>query len=109
MATVFIPSLLRHLTHGQETIQVPGTSVGQIIDHLDTQFPGIKDRLVQGGELRPGVAVAVDSQLAHKGLRQAVPEECEIHFVPAISGGSPSVPGSAWDRTVREAPPRSAE
>jgi molybdopterin synthase sulfur carrier subunit len=88
MATVWIPALLRGLTHERESLQVPGTSVRQIIDNLEGLYPGIKDRLVLGDRLRPGIAVAIDSQLAQGGLAEPVPENCEVHFVPAISGGA---------------------
>jgi molybdopterin converting factor small subunit len=87
MATVWIPALLRRLTHGRETLEVEGASVRQIIDNLETLCPGIKARLCEGDELRRGMAVAVDSQLAQGGLAQAVPEGSEVHFVPSISGG----------------------
>src|SRR5438309_168473 len=87
MATVWIPSLLRNLTQGRETIQVAGASVRQIIDNLDVNFPGIKERLCDGGELRRGMAVFINTEVAQKGLAQAVPENSEVHFVPAIGGG----------------------
>jgi molybdopterin synthase sulfur carrier subunit len=88
MATVWIPALLRGLTEGRESLQVPGNSVRQIIDNLENLYPGIRARLVGDDELRPGIAVAINSQLVQGGLAQPVPENCEVHFVPAISGGS---------------------
>lgn len=88
MATVWIPSLLRSLTGGQESLQVPGATVRQIVDNLEKQFPGIKARLCDGDELRRGIAVAVNAQVAQAGLAAQVPENSEVHFVPAISGGS---------------------
>jgi molybdopterin converting factor small subunit len=62
--------------------------VGQLIDALDQAFPGVRDRLTEGGALRAGLAVAVDTQIARQGLRQAVAEGSEVHFLPAVSGGS---------------------
>jgi molybdopterin synthase sulfur carrier subunit len=90
MATVWIPALLRNLTQGRESIQVAGASVGQIIDNLDLLYPGIKDRLCAGGALRRGIAVFIDSDIALEGLAQRVPENSEVHFVPAIGGGEPA-------------------
>ena len=87
MAKVWIPSLLRNFTQGRESLQIPGTSVRQVIDNLEVIYPGIKERLCDGAELRRGIAVAVNAQLAPGGLNQAVSEESEVHFVPAISGG----------------------
>jgi molybdopterin synthase sulfur carrier subunit len=88
MATVWIPSLLRDLTSGQEAVTVAGANVGQVVEALDARFPGVKARLCDANGLRPGVAVAVDTQLSRLGLLQPVGEASEVHFVPAISGGS---------------------
>jgi molybdopterin synthase sulfur carrier subunit len=88
MPTVWIPALLRPLTRQQESVQVSGATLAEVIDALDRQFPGVKDRLCQGGELRPGLAVVVDTQVIRTGLSQAVDEKSEVHFVPAIAGGA---------------------
>jgi molybdopterin synthase sulfur carrier subunit len=86
-ATVWIPSLLRDLTNGQETVQVSGNTVRQIIEALDRLYPGIKNRLCSGQGLRPGISVAINSELAPLGLLQAVPKNSEVHFLAAVSGG----------------------
>ena len=87
MATVWIPSLLRQVTGGQETIQVRGGTVSEIIDNLEARFPGIKARLCDAGGLRRGIAVAVDTQVARGGLNEPVGDNSEVHFLPSISGG----------------------
>jgi molybdopterin synthase sulfur carrier subunit len=87
MATVWIPSLLRELTGGQETVSVSGATVRQVIDALERDYPGLKDRLCAGGALRPGISVAVDTQVATLGLAQPVGTNSEVHFLPAIGGG----------------------
>jgi molybdopterin converting factor small subunit len=88
MAVVWVPSLLRDLTGGQETLAVAGTTVRQVLDDLERQFPGIKSRLCEGEALRSGVAVAVDGQVARLGLLQPVGPNSEVHFLPAIAGGA---------------------
>jgi sulfur-carrier protein len=85
--TVWIPALLRGLTGGRETVRVDGATVRQVIQALDRLYPGIQDRLCDQGGLRPGIAVAVDTQLAPLGLLQPVREGGEVHFLPAVSGG----------------------
>jgi len=84
---VWIPSLLRDLTGGQETVRVSGANVRQVIASLDQQFPGIQERLCSGENLRPGIAVAVNAQVAPLGLLQSVAQGSEIHFLPALAGG----------------------
>ncbi|PZC49329.1 MAG: molybdopterin synthase sulfur carrier subunit [Chloroflexi bacterium] len=87
MAEVWIPSLLRDLSGGSSRITVPGGNVRQVIDNLDTQFPGMKNRLIQNGQLMPGISVIVDNEQSQLGLSERVQEETEIHFLPAIGGG----------------------
>ena len=87
MATVFIPSLLRKYTGGQEAVEVPGRTVGEVVKNLDQQFPGLQSQLVEGNDLKSSLAVSVDGEMAVGGLLERVRETSEIHFVPAIAGG----------------------
>jgi molybdopterin synthase sulfur carrier subunit len=87
MAHVWIPSLLRDLTRGQARVDVPGKTVGDVVDALDAAYPGIKGRLYDAGRLNPAIAVIVDGRTALRGLREPVHEQSEVHFLPAIAGG----------------------
>lgn len=87
MALVWIPPLLRDLTGGSETATAPGANVGQVIEALEQQFPGVRDRLCPGGELRTGLAVIVDGSVARFGLLEPTRPDSEVHFLPAIAGG----------------------
>lgn len=88
MAMVWIPTTLRHLSGGQETVEIAAANVRQIVEELDRRFPGIKARLCDGTAMHSGVAIAVDGQIANLGLLQPVKPESEVHFVMAIGGGS---------------------
>lgn len=87
MATVWIPPLMRSLANDQETVEVAGETVRELVQALDERFPGIAERLVEEGRLRPGLSVAVDGVVSNKGLREPVKPDSEVHFVPAMSGG----------------------
>jgi molybdopterin synthase sulfur carrier subunit len=87
MAMVLIPSLMRDLTAGRERVDAPGRTVGEVIDALDAVYPGIKGRLCRGGALVAAISVWVDGRLAPLGLRQAVGEQSEVQFLPAVAGG----------------------
>ena len=87
MATVFIPTMLQPLTGGVKQTECEGRNVRQIIDRLEAQYPGIKDRLVEDGEIRSNLAVAIDGDVARMGMLERVSETSEVHFVPAIGGG----------------------
>lgn len=87
MPTVWIPVSQRDLTGNQETVKVPGKNLRQVLEELDRCFPGIRDRLCDEKGLRSGIAVAVDGHISSRGFLQAVEENSEVHFLPAISGG----------------------
>lgn len=87
MAVVFIPSLLRDLTGGVESLSLPGSTVREVIDQLEQRHPGVKARLVDGERLRPEIAVVVDGAVSRLRLRHRLKDGSEVHFLPAISGG----------------------
>lgn len=87
MALVWIPSLLRDVADGREKVRVDGATVGEVIDALEALHPGVRQRLCLGGQLRPGLAVVVDGQVARLGLLEPVGPDGEVHFLPAIGGG----------------------
>ena len=89
MATVFIPTMLQSLSGGVKQVTVEGTSVRQIVDGLDQLYPGMKEKLVEGGRIKPNISVAIDSEVARMGLLEKLGENSEVHFVPAIGGGGP--------------------
>ncbi len=85
MARVFLPAQLAKLTGGAREIEARGATLREVIESLEEAYPGLKDRLVEGDRLRPGLAAAVDNVFS--GLRQPVGESSEVHFVPAMQGG----------------------
>ena len=87
MPLVFIPSQMRDLTGGVESVEIEGATVGSIVSALDDRFPGMGDALVAGGELRSSVAVVINTDAARLGLHERVPADAEVHFVPALAGG----------------------
>jgi molybdopterin synthase sulfur carrier subunit len=87
MATAVIPSLLRGMTGGRERVSVSGRNLREVIDDLERQFPGIRERLIEGDDLNPSTAVAIDGEIATAGLIEPVGLESEIHFLPALGGG----------------------
>lgn len=87
MAKVYIPTMLLPLTGGVKQTECQGRNVRQIIDGLEAQYPGIKARLLEDGEIRPNLAVSIDGDVARMGMLERVGETSEVHFVPAIAGG----------------------
>jgi molybdopterin synthase sulfur carrier subunit len=87
MPLVFIPTPLRELTGGVAKVAIEGSTVREVIDALERQFPGIKQRLCRADSLAPGLQVAIDDVMNTRGLRANVRPESEVHFLPAIGGG----------------------
>ena len=86
MAVVWIPSLLRPLAGGASTVRAAGATLREVIDDLDRQHPGLRDRLIENGVIRPEFALAVGSE-GVSDLNAAVGDDTEVHILPAIAGG----------------------
>ena len=88
MAIVFIPSLMRKHTGGRERVEIPGSTVREIIDNLEREFPGMKERLVENNRLKPNISVAVGGEVSTLRMLEKVSEDSEVPFLPAIGGGT---------------------
>ena len=91
MPIVFIPTMLLALTGGVKQVKVDAANLRQAIDGLEVLYPGMKSRLLTEGQIRPNLAVAIDGEVAPLGLLEKLGEDSEVHFVPAIGGGAPSL------------------
>ncbi len=87
MAVVHIPSAMRELTGGAARIDVAGETVREVIEAMEAEYPGFKERLLTDGKLRPGMQVFVDGVSDRSGLRARVEKETRVHFIPAMAGG----------------------
>jgi sulfur-carrier protein len=87
MAKVYIPPSLRELTGQQEIVEAAGTTVRAVLADLEPRYPGLTARLCDQDMLRPGLMVAVAGRMSKQGLRTPVPDDAEIHFLPALGGG----------------------
>jgi molybdopterin synthase sulfur carrier subunit len=90
MATVYIPPLMQKLTKGQQTVTVVGCNVRQVINNLEGEYPGMKERLVDKYRMKSNITVAVDGVVSPIGLLEKVGEESEVHFLTPIGGGRES-------------------
>jgi molybdopterin synthase sulfur carrier subunit len=87
MATIIIPALLRKLTGGKDRTEAQGRTLGEVVNDLERQFPGFRERVVEDNDLSGSIAVSIDGEIITGGLSEPVPPNCELHFVPAIGGG----------------------
>jgi molybdopterin synthase sulfur carrier subunit len=87
---VRIPTPLRRFTGGAEEVRAGGATVGHIVNDLERQFPGIKERLCdEEGRVRRFVNLYVNGDDIRflNNLETTVKEGDEISIVPAIAGG----------------------
>lgn len=88
--TVRIPTPLRSITKGSAEVQAKGGTVGDIVDDLERQFPGLRERLVdESGELRRFINIYVNEEDIRflDGKKTALKEGDSVSVVPAIAGG----------------------
>ena len=88
--TVRIPTPLRKLTNEQDIVQGDGETLQQMIDGLEAQYPGLKERLCdETGELRRFVNVYVNGEDVRfqDGVDTRLNENAEVSIVPAVAGG----------------------
>ena len=78
---------MQKLCHGEQKLVIEGANLRQVIDNLDSQYSGFKDRLVEDGKIKPNISVAVDGEITPLGMIQKVRPDSEVHFLLAISGG----------------------
>jgi len=79
---------MRRLTGGQKEVDVPGRTLKDVINGLEQLFPGMYSEVVEEDDLVPGLAAVIDGEHTVEGLLARLKEDTEIHFLPAIAGGS---------------------
>jgi molybdopterin synthase sulfur carrier subunit len=87
MATVYIPTHMRDATDGESSVEVPGGQLGKVVDALLNRYPKLRDLLMMEGRVRPDISIAINSQMTENGLLEQVPDDAEVHLVPALGGG----------------------
>jgi molybdopterin converting factor small subunit len=88
-STVRIPTPLRTLTGGNDEVKAAGATVGALIDDLEKNHPGIKDRLLDEKGVRRFVNIYVGDEDIRflEGLKTELKGGEQISIVPAIAGG----------------------
>lgn len=89
--TVRIPTPLRNLTDDQESVTANGETVAAVIEDLQGQYPGLKERLCDdNGSLRRFVNVFLNDEdiRFQDGPETSVKDGDELSIIPAIAGGT---------------------
>ena len=86
---VRIPTILRQYTDGAKAVPASGGTLADLIDDLESNHPGIKDRLVDGEDLRRFVNVYVNDEDVRftGGLGTGLSDGDQVVVLPAVAGG----------------------
>jgi molybdopterin synthase sulfur carrier subunit len=89
---VRIPTILRSYTGEQKAVTAHGATLAAVIDDLEANHPGIKDRLVEGEgarTLRRFVNVYVNDEDVRfiGGIDATVSDGDQVVVLPAVAGG----------------------
>ncbi len=86
---VRIPTPLQKLTDGKAEVECRARNITELIDALEKDYPGMKERLSDGGKVRRFINIYVNEE----DIRFANKEETvlkdgdSVSIVPAIAGG----------------------
>ena len=89
-ARVRVPTPLRKYTKGADEVDAAGDTVMALVDDLEKNFPGIKERICdESGKIRRFVNVYVNGDDIRflQNLDTSVNNGDSISIVPAIAGG----------------------
>ena len=87
---VRIPNPLRNMTNGQDRVTFEGSNLIEVIDALEAQYPGIKERICdENGDLRAFVNIYINGEDVRflQGLETPTKAGDEVSIVPAVAGG----------------------
>ncbi|MGA8211883.1 MAG: MoaD/ThiS family protein [Nocardioidaceae bacterium] len=91
---VRIPTILRTYTDGEKAVPGEGATLSEVIEHLESNHPGLKERLVEvkdgRDDLRRFVNVYVNDEDVRftGGLDTTVSDGDQVVVLPAVAGGA---------------------
>lgn len=87
---VRIPTILRTYTGGQKAVDGAGATLDELFTDLDSRHTGLRERVVDGGELRRFVNVYLNDEDVRflDGISTKVTDGDSITILPAVAGGA---------------------
>ena len=89
--TVYIPTPFRRMTGNRAEVSVEATTVAELLDNLDHQFPGVHDLIYNSQHQLPAhINIYVNNQeiSALNGDQTPLAEGDQVAIIPAIAGGA---------------------
>src|SRR5512144_1908007 len=94
---VRIPTPLQKITNGKAEVECAAKNVAELVEMLEKDYPGMKERLSDGGKIRRFINIYVNEE----DIRFVNKEETtlkdgdNVSIVPAIAGGGLCSPDSS--------------
>lgn len=91
---VRIPTPLQRLVQGKEEVEAKPGTIMDIVRDLEGRYPGIGERISEGGKIRRFVNIYVNEEDIRflKAEETTVKDGDEVSIVPAIAGGAEEAP-----------------
>ena len=87
---VLIPTPLRRFTGGEARVTMWGETVGDVLDAMERQYPGLEVRIREpNGQIRRFVNVFLNGESVRdlNGIETTVSPGDELGIIPAMAGG----------------------
>jgi len=91
MPRILIPGALRHYADRRAEVELPGATVGELLEQLIAQYPELRRHLLTSeGKLRSFVNIYVNDEDIRYLQREATPVGAEdrVSIVPSVAGGA---------------------
>ena len=88
---VYVPTPFRRLTGNRTHVVASGSNVGEVLDNLDTTYPGFRSLLFnERNELPAHINIYLNNREIHglDGTATQVSDGDELAVIPAIAGGA---------------------
>lgn len=85
-----VPFLLQRMVGGVKTVKADGKTISQVLDNLNKNYPGFKDRLITPeGKLHQFVNIYLNEEDIRflKELNTEVSDGDVLSILPAVAGG----------------------
>lgn len=93
---VRIPTPLLKLTHQKREVQADGSNIKELIENLEKNYPGIKERICDDtGKVRRFINIYINEEDVRflDGEETKLKDGDDVSIIPAISGGCYEIAG----------------
>ena len=89
--SVYIPTPFRRITSNRENVTVEGSTVGEVLDAMEREFPGFANLVYDGDHRVPThINVYLNNTEIHDldGIETPVSDGDQVAVIPALAGGA---------------------